>query len=145
MGKSNRKDWANRSVSFVPQIVQPENLHSTSDIDDFVVFSFQNMAKSYAIEDCQDKKEKAFAVDKMREISRKTWNELILRRKQDGGFERIERKKFDLKSIPDGIPADITAWYIIRFHGNNGRLIGYRVQNTFYITHLDHSCTAYSH
>lgn len=98
--------------------------------------------KGYCLTDCEKNEKVAFA-EKLYELSRKTWNEIINSNRHGGGCEKIKREAIK-SSLPQQITEDVKFFLAIRFDGLKP-MVGYREGVIFHILWLDRDFTLYDH
>lgn len=112
---------------------------------DYPVFSFRHLVSGYTIDDCLDKQERSDLLGKLSVMSQKTWSILDTSdHLHGGGFEKIPRKKIKTP-LPAIMTEDIDKLYVMRFNGLSSRIIGFRSQNVYHVTHIDTKLSAYNH
>lgn len=84
------------------------------------------------------KEEKAAFADKLRELSQTTWQKLTEAPRHGMGFEKIS-----CFPLPPQVSKDVRM-LAFRFYGM-AAMIGYRIDETFYIVALDRNFKAYKH
>lgn len=105
--------------------------------------SFEYLTGKYCISKCESR-EKAEVIDTLHRISKSTWQELIQCGKAVSGYEQIGRKQLKC-SVPVAelfINIDKAAV----FHRKNKiPVIGFKIEETFYIFCIDRDYSAYDH
>jgi hypothetical protein len=110
--------------------------------DDFLLFSFKHLVKGYDLKACPDKNIRSQLLDKLRILSEQTHQDLATQPREKGGFERIPVEKIKNHDQVN-VNQDIAKFYVFRF--SQSRLIGYFVNNQYFITHIDWKLDAYKH
>ncbi len=123
----------------------PTALEPTNDEDDFVAFSFQDLHKDYGFNTSQCNHQlRLDLLSKLRVISCKSWNDLEKAGKKSG-FESLPINALR-KPIPEDIPLKgVNKLHVLRFNGQDARLIGYRLGRVFYIIFIDPELEVYNH
>lgn len=101
------------------------------------IFSLEKLEGDYCLSKC-NKDEKAAFADKLHELSKLTWQSLCEAHRHGLGFEKINDYK-----LPNGVSPDVKI-VAFRFSGLKA-MVGYRIEQTFYIIALDRNFTAYKH
>jgi hypothetical protein len=96
---------------------------------------------NYCITACSHDDKAAF-VDKIRRMSRMTWNELIQAPRHGMGLETISRDSIK-RPIPTHVTEDVTL-IAFRFSGKKP-MVGYRVDGMFHILWFDPDFSLYDH
>jgi hypothetical protein len=105
------------------------------------VFSLQYLQSNHCISRCE-MAEKAKFADTLRKLSQFTWLDLKLTGRHQLGYEKIEKN-----SLKVGIPAHLTEDINIiafRFDGKKS-MVGYRINDIFYIVWVDRNFSVYKH
>lgn len=126
-----------KGKSFLPPPVQNEG--SSNQSTPIFSLCFQ---KGYCLTDCEKDEKVAFA-EKLYELSRKTWNEIINSNRHKGGCEKIKRETIN-SPIPQHITEDVKFFIAIRFHGLRP-MVGYRDGVILHILWLDRNFKLYKH
>lgn len=123
----------------------PTTLEPTNDEDDFVAFSFQNLQKDYSFNTSQcDHQLRLDLLSKLRVVSCKSWNDLEKAGKKSG-FESLPINALR-KPIPEDVPLKgVNKLHVLRFNGQDARLIGYRLGRVFHIIFIDPELEVYDH
>ena len=114
---------------------------SSPPIKDNPIFSFHYLRDSHCISRC-DKEQKVSFVDKMRTLSKLSWNQIIFAPKHGLGSEKIPRERF-LLPIPEFI-SDDEALLAIRFW-ERAPMVGIRRSRIFHIIWFDKDFNVYDH
>lgn len=127
---------------------KPEQRGGRMYLDDVPKRSFNTVPPKFSLKHlkggkfclsrCEQSEKAAFA-DKLRELSQKTWQELQQAPRHGMGFEKIR----GYKDLPVDVSPDVNI-LAFRFCGKKA-MIGYRIDETFYIIALDRNFTAYNH
>ena len=126
----------------------PAQQHGRMKLDDAPKRSFNSEQPKFSLKHLKGGKfclskceqvEKAAFADKLRELSQMTWQELQQAPHHGMGFEKIR----GYKDIPADVSPEINI-LAFRFCGMKA-MIGYRIDETFYIIALDRNFTAYDH
>lgn len=123
----------------------PEVLEPARDDDSCVAFSFRDLHKDYGFETAQcDHQTRLDLLSKLRVISCRSWNDLEKVGKKSG-FESLP-----INALKKPIPKDISLkgvnkLHVLRFNGQDARLIGYRLGRIFYIIFVDTKLEVYDH
>lgn len=125
------------SKHFIPPPIKNEG--SSNQFSPVFSLCFQ---KGYCITDCQKNEKVAFA-EKLHELSRRTWNEIINSNRHGSGCEKIEKNKIN-SSIPTHVTEDIKFFIAIRFDGLKP-MVGYREGIILHILWLDRNFRLYKH
>lgn len=104
------------------------------------IFSFRYLEDNYSISKCQ-KEEKIAFVDKMTNISKLKWRDLLLTQRHGLGCEKISRES--LSNIPTKITPDVS-FIAFRFCGL-ASMIGFRDKDIFHIVRFDRNFKIYKH
>lgn len=120
-------------------------LQSARDDDDYLIFSLKNLVDGYGLksEYCNDYIRSQLLL-KLQTLCCNTWSTLFTKNKQSGGVEIINKTAFKV-SLPSCITDDINYLYVLRFNGQNSRLIGYRSGNVFQAIFVDVDLSTYRH
>jgi len=104
-------------------------------------FSLENLIKGYCFSDCE-KEEKLAFINTIFKLSQLSWEQISQLPRHGLGFEKISRNSLKFK-IPEFVTDDCDI-FAFRFYGK-APMIGYRIEQIFYILCLDRSFTAYDH
>lgn len=105
------------------------------------IFSLKYMQRSHCITACEQREKASFA-DKLRLLSKMTWNQIYSSHRHGLGCEKIDRNSIKA-SIPHHITEDTTL-IAFRFHGK-APMVGYRKESTFHIIWIDRDFSLYQH
>lgn len=113
--------------------------------DDYVVFSLKNLVSGYDLKTnkCSDYLRSQLLL-KLQILCMNTWSTLFTKNKQSGGIEIIDKRAFKVP-LPACVTEDVNHLYVVRFYGQNARLIGYRTDNVFQAIFVDADLSTYSH
>lgn len=140
--KKRDKDLAKRLKNASSSYNSPQ-LQRANDDNDNIVFSFQSLQNGYDLNHKSLTKEnKVQLLKKLVEISKTTWNSLILKDKKSG-FELID--KSIITGLPNVVTEDISKLYILRFASQDCRIIGFRQDNVYHILYIDPDLSLYRH
>ncbi|MFC1771110.1 hypothetical protein ACFLZV_04400 [Candidatus Margulisiibacteriota bacterium] len=122
----------------------PDN-SSVSTLTKKPIFSLEFLCKNYCISKC-NKEQKAGILDKLHKWSKLTWKEIINSPKNALGHEKIKRDSIKIKKIP----TLVKEVYVLSTRFNSGknkksRLLGYRVNEIFYLLWIDKDGKLYEH
>jgi hypothetical protein len=105
------------------------------------IVSFQHLVKSHCITTCSNEEKIAF-VNKMYELSRIPWQELVNKYRHGLGSEKIPRTSL-MVPVPKHITDEVT-FIAFRFDGKKP-MVGYRKWDIFYIIWFDTKFNVYPH
>ncbi|MCZ4337127.1 hypothetical protein [Shewanella colwelliana] len=112
--------------------------------DSYPKFSFEFCFVSNKSVEKINKSEKVALIEKIVHLSKITWAEIKALPRQQG-FEKIDKKSF--QKLP-GVPAlfkDENKITVFRLPSGKGRLVGYIVDETFFIVWVDTKFDMYKH
>ncbi len=120
-------------------------LEDAADDDDYLLFSLKNLSSEYDLNaaSCTDYI-RSQLLFKLKLLCDQTWNKLFVKSKQSGGIEKIDKSAI-LAPLPSCVTDDISHLYVVRFNGQNSRLIGYRSDNVFQVLFVDVNLEVYKH
>ena len=98
--------------------------------------------RSFGLAQCEAR-QKVSVLDTLYRLSRQTWSQLLQSDHRHGGYERLPRDKI-VAPIPVHVTDDVQRFYVFR-SGNEGRLVGYRVDQTLVILWIDFKFRLYPH
>ncbi len=106
-------------------------------------FCLRRLRPGYSIPDCE-KDEKAAFADRLFELSRLTWAQLVNAGRHGQGYEKIDRTSIKGDRVPEDISADVS---IIAFRCIGlAPMVGYRTSDgVFNILWIDRAFKLYSH
>ena len=116
--------------------------YKTPSLIEYPAFSLFYLQNSYCIRKCTQE-EKANFAEKLRILSKLTWNQIWSASHQGLGCEKIRSNQITGATIPANISPDVT-FLAIRFSGEKP-MIGFRTDNIFNIVWFDRDFTLYSH
>jgi hypothetical protein len=105
------------------------------------LFSLEHMQQTYSVKTCQVNDRAALA-SKLYEMSQLSWGELKQAPRHGQGFEHIPQNSIKAP-MPKVLTSDIRLM-VFRFSGKKP-MVGYRVEEVFYLLWLDHNFTLYDH
>jgi hypothetical protein len=114
---------------------------SSPSIKDNPIFSFHYLQDSHCISQCNIEQKVSF-VDKMRALSKLSWNQIVSTHHHGLGLEKIPRDRFFV-SIPDYITSDETL-IALRFW-KLAPMVGVRRRQVFHIIWFDKDFNVYDH
>ena len=120
-------------------IRQAEDAKGTGNLHP--AFSFQYMATSHNLHDCQSL-EKASLAEALFKLSCMTWDDINSSGRHKLGCEKISQDCIKAP-IPKGITPDVT-FLAFRFH-HKAPMVGFRRGQIFFIIWLDRDFTLYRH
>ena len=110
-----------------------------------IVISLERVVKTsgYCFSDLKSDHKASFAesIFKRRNAS---WREIKSMAKHALGFEKISIKAIKGCRVPDFITVDNNTLIAFRYHGKCP-MVGYRIQNVFFVLWFDHNFTLYEH
>ena len=122
--------------------IQPSNAGGTSSLHLKPKFSLQNLAKSHCLSACT-KDEKAAFIDRLHEMSQLTWQDIASSNRHGQGSETIARDAIKGSTIPACITEDVR---IIAFRCiGKAPMVGYKVDEVFYVVWIDRAFNLYKH
>lgn len=134
--RSKNDTFANQGVSIEPN----------EDEDNCIAFSFQDLHNDYGFDNRKcNHKMRLDLLTKMRVASCQTWENLLLKSKQDGGLEKLPVSSLKSKLPKNVISREVGHLYVLRFNGQSGRIIGHEVGRVFHIVFIDPSLELYNH
>ena len=104
-------------------------------------FSFEKMASSHSVSECQSE-EKAALADTLYKLGQMTWAQIMQVNRLKSGCETITLGQIKAQG-KDAITPDSNI-LVFRFSGKKP-MIGYRLDETFYVVWLDRAFTVYDH
>ena len=131
--KEPSKEGGGRIRLRVGQAISPQQMRPK--------FSLEHLQKSFCLSACE-KDEKASLADRMHRLSQLTWQQITHAPRHGLGTETIARS-----AIKDVIPSCITEdtnIIALRFH-DKAPMVGFRLEEVFYIVWLDRSFKLYDH
>lgn len=104
-------------------------------------FSFEKMASSHSVSTCEHT-EKAALADTLYKLGQMTWAEIMQAGRHQSGCEKIKWSQIKAQG-KDAITPDSNV-LAFRFSGMKP-MIGYRLDETFYVMWLDRAFNVYDH
>lgn len=145
MGKRNRKSKRIKSSLIDNSTPSRRILELPEGVDynkKHPIFSLEYLQNGFDLEACT-KDQKASLADALRKYSQMTWADIISSHRHKGGQEKIARNSIKAP-IPNDITEDIQDFIALRFCGKRP-MVGYRVNDIFYIVWLDTNFKLYDH
>ncbi|MDB5163935.1 MAG: hypothetical protein JWS12_553 [Candidatus Saccharibacteria bacterium] len=110
---------------------------------DHPIFCLRYLVNGYDLEKC-DKEQAHFFVKKLANMAQLSWTALLLGDHKSGlGFEPLPKDQIKAP-LPAIVTKDITSMQVIRFK-RDYRIIGFRSDDTYRITHIELDRSAYDH
>jgi len=111
---------------------------------DYPIFCFKHLMSGYKLDDCS-LEQKAYFISKLVKMAQQTWQTLMTSDHKSGaGFELIPKEQMKV-TFPSIITEDVQKIYVMRFNGDNYRILGNRSDEVYHITHIDVNLSAYKH
>lgn len=105
--------------------------------------SLEFLQGKYCVSKCQ-KHEKAQIIDTLHKISQHTWQEIIQEGKYGFGYEQIEVSQLKC-ALPQNTIFDNLDKVTVFHNTPKIPIIGFRIQDTYYIFCIDRNYKAYNH
>lgn len=105
--------------------------------------SFEFLTGKYCISDCQQD-EKAEVIDILHRLSQRTWQEIIQLGKAGIGYEQFEKERMKC-SLPTSEYFENIDKVTVFHRAPKIPIVGFRVQEIFYIFCIDRTYDAYEH
>lgn len=136
MGKSKQRDRVKHLTIPVPV----PNVVGTSTNDTHPAFCFRyNTNKDFSPKSLSPEENQAF-VQRLHTLGQYNWGQIQLESRTGLGHERIEASQLQQ---PLKLPKEIDTVLVFRF--SKGRIIGFRKDQTFYISAIDTKFSCYKH
>lgn len=107
------------------------------------IFNLEHLDGDYRLSKCTVEQKAAFA-DALHRLSKLTWGEIQLARRQGLGHETINREQLRAKRFPPECPPDRNI-LVFGFGGDKHRMVGYRIDRVFSILFLDPDLSLHPH
>jgi len=104
-------------------------------------FCLRYVDSEYCITSCERDDKAAFA-ERIRQLSKMTWNQIILADRHGFGREKIPVNRLR-RPLPRHITEDVT-FFALRFSGLKP-MVGYQTEGTFHVVWFDRDFTLYDH
>ena len=122
--------------------IQPTNAGRGSVLHLKPKFSLENLSKSHCLSACSNDEKAAFA-DRLHEMSQLTWQQINNAPRHGQGSETIVRDAIKGSPIPSCITEDVK---IISFRCiGKAPMVGYKVDEVFYVVWIDRAFDLYKH
>ena len=106
-------------------------------------FCLRQLRNGFSLTDCEKEEKVAFA-DRLYELSRLTWAQIMQAGRHGQGYEKLDRNAIKRDAIPEGISDDVNI-IAFRFCGK-APMVGYRTADgVFNILWIDRAFRLYDH
>ena len=143
MGKGRAQPKISKSKRKTVLESREENTGGSTNLE-YPAFCFNEMQKSYGLDDCNDKEDQISFAKKIVKLGNMTWSQIQSSSRHGLSFEQIDKNSIKA-SLPNNTPPD-TTFLAFRLGGSKNKVIlGYREDRLFHVVSIDTKGSTYKH